>query len=89
LLAVGKYAEDTPGVDKYYIGDVIECADGNFLAQAVKGFTGIHRIQNYPFQRRKRCYSLVNVIFSPPVARTNVAIMGADLRLRPPEISPL
>ena len=86
---MGKYAEDTPGMDKHYIGDVIECAEGNFLAQAVKSFTGVDGIQNDPFQRRKGCYALVDVICSPSVARTDVAIMGANLGLRPPEITPL
>ena len=85
---MGKYAEDTPGMDKHYIADVIECAEGDFLAQAMKSFTGVDGIQNDPFQRRKGCYALVNVIFSPSVARTDIAIMGANLRRRPPEITP-
>ena len=86
---MGKYAEDTPGMDKHYIGGVIERAECNFLAQPVKGFTGIDRIQNDSFQRRKGCYALVDVICSPSVTRTDVAIMGADFGLRPPEITPL
>ena len=51
---------------------------GNFLAQAVKGFTGIDGIQNDPFQRRKGCYALVDVICSPSVARTDITVKGSE-----------